>query len=141
MRSQPRNRSNTGTFKSLRGPIFHRCCRLITLSARSQSPSFSGGGRRGWMCMSVAEAFLAATWQGRTQYSSPARVSLASPKTDRQILRCLHPRLPGPDKECVNEPLWLAGAGQGLGLQSVTVYQNIFPATQDPAPCVCSSFL
>lgn len=131
MRSQPRNRSNTGTFKSLPGPTFHPCCRLITLSARSQSPRFSGGGRRNWMWMSVAETLLAATRQaGRTQYSSPARVSLSFPKTDR--VWCLHPRLPGPDQECENGSLWLAD-GQWLALMIATAYQNIFPAT--PGPC------
>lgn len=142
MRSQPRNRSNTGTFKSLLGPIFHRCCLLITLTAGSQSPCFSGGGLRGWMWMSVAETLLAATWQaGSTQYSSPAIVSLSSPKTTSQILGCLHPRLPGPDKEFVNESLWLVGDGQWLALLIATAYQNISQPCQDPAPCAHSLFL
>lgn len=90
--------------------------------------------------MSVAEAFLAATqWKDTVFLPHKSKPCITKDRQiGGQILGCLHPRLTGPDKECVNEPdgrSWV-----GAGPTDCHSLPNVFPATQDPAPGVCPSF-
>ena len=105
-RSQPCSRSNTGTFKSLRGPISHRCCRLITLPAWSQYLPLPGVGTE----TGRGGPWLQPSWKpgrraGSTQHFNPARASPSAPGTaptppsPRGVQYCLHPCLPEPNAD------------------------------------------